>query len=296
MQDFNEEPLGIPSSGFEYMKMTKENANWRERLDKFLDIRKFISDVVNTNTMPEFQGENKTVQFINYGDTELVFVFNVENRKYTLLVGQPATEFGEVETEYENLRRLGKCHKENIVVPIRYFSNGKDMELYVTPYLYQARCVGIEEKDWGMWVPEPQYYFQDFSQESRKIINSSMIAMLIKFFDDKNNLGIGACHIGGGDFVLQKGFEKEKITYENVLRNIKLIAARKLISASLDEYIDRIKQEFSRRTYYKTENQRDKSILINYKCKTPMTLEEIQKGIELGYKLRETQKNNVKLL
>ena len=60
--------------------------------------------------------------------------------------------------------------------------------------------------------------------------------------------------------------------------------------------IDIIKQEFSKRTYYKNENQRDKSILINYKCKTPMTLEEIQKGIELGYELRETQKNSVKLL
>lgn len=82
MQNFDEEPLGIPSSGFEYMKMARENSDWRERLDKFLDIRKFISDVVNTKTMPEFQGNNKTVQFINYGDTELVFVFNVENIHY----------------------------------------------------------------------------------------------------------------------------------------------------------------------------------------------------------------------
>ena len=296
MQSFNEEPLGIPSSGFEYMKMKKEDADWRERLDKFLDIRKFISDVVNTNTMPEFQGENKTVQFINYGDTELVFVFNVENRKYTLLVGQPSTEFGQVRAEYENLRRLGENYNENIVVPLRYFSNEKDLELYVTPYLYQARCIGIEEKDWGMWVPEPEYHFQDFSKENREIINSSMIAMLIKFFDDKNNLGIGACHIGGGDFVLQKGFEKREITYENILKNMKLIAARSFISSSLDEYVNRIKQEFSKRTYYKTENQRDKSILINYKCKMPMTLEEIKNGIELGYELRATQKNNVKIL
>lgn len=50
-----------------------------------------------------------------------------------------------------------------------------------------------------------------------------MIAMLIKFFDDKNNLGIGSCRLGGGDFVLEKGYEDEQITYENILKRMKLI-------------------------------------------------------------------------
>lgn len=117
-----------------------------------------------------------------------------------------------------------------------------------------------------------------------------MIAMLIKFFDDKNNLGIGSCRLGGGDFVLEKGYEDEQITYENILKRMKLIAARELIHISFEEYVRRLKDEFSKRTYYRIEEERDKSVLINYKSRAPMTLEEIERGIEMGYELRERQK------
>lgn len=287
-----DELLGIPSSGFEYIKMLPGQKGVQERLNEFLGITNFLREVVNSKIVPEFQGDNKKIQFINYGDTQLVYVLTVGERKYTLLVGQPTTKFGEVKKEYENLKILGKDNRENIVVPIQYITNNK-RELYVTPYLYQARCIGVEDKEWGIWIPEPEYHFQEFSQKDKSIINSSMIAMLIKFFDNKNNLGIGACRLGGGDFVLEKGFENEPITYENISKRMKLIAARELLPMTLEEYISKLKEEFSKRTYYKTEDERDKSIVINYKAKIPMSVEEIQNGIELGYELRKRHKKQV---
>lgn len=290
----DDEALGIPDSGYEYLNVLPSQEGWKEKTFEFFAIKNFIRDVVNSNTVPEFQGNNMKLQFINYGDMQLVYVILIDERKYTLLVGQPATEFGRVKREYDNLRILGKNNKENIVVPKYYFKDKDDRrELYVTPYLYQARCVGVanEVNKWGMWVPEPEYHFQEFSPKERSIINSSMIAMLIKFFDEKNNLGIGDCRLGGGDFVLEKGFENEEITYENILKRIKLIAARELIHMSLEDYVSKLKEEFTKATYYETEAERDKSILINDRAKIPMSLEEVQNGIELGYELKKRQKN-----
>ena len=71
---------------------------------------------------------------------------------------------------------------------------------------------------------------------------------------------------------------------------MKLIAARELLPMTLEEYVNKIREEFSKRTYYRIEDERDKSVLINQKGQAPMSLEEINNGIELGYELRERQK------
>ena len=282
------EALGIPSAGYEYMRVLPSQEGWHQRINEFFKIRNFLIDVINSNQIREFQGPNKRLQFINYGDTQLVYVLTVGKRMYTLLVGQPATEFGVVKKEYENLRLLGKNNRENIVIPIKYCEDRNNhKELYVTNYIYQARCIGIEDTEWGIWIPEPEYHFREFSQEFKSIINSSMIAILVKCFDDKNNLGIGACRLDGGDFMLEKGFENEKITYESILRRIKLISARELLPMSLKEYVNKIEEEFSKSN---TKKDGDKPMLINHNGKATMSLEEIHKGIELGYKLREKQK------
>ena len=39
--------------------------------------------------------------------------------------------------------------------------------------------------------------------------------------------GICSCKLGGGDFMLQKGWEDETLIIENTLNNLYLIAARK---------------------------------------------------------------------
>ncbi len=284
-----EEALGIFSSGYEYIKMSTKHENTEERLNMHEKIEDFLIKVANSNSIPEFQGKDKRLQFINYGDTELVYVLTVGERKYAMLLGQPCIKFGVVKKEYENLKALGKDNQQNVVVPISYFKDEKSkQELYVTPYLYQARGVGVKGKDWGVWIPEPVYHFKEFTEPEKSIINSSIIAMLIKLFDNKNNLGIGGCRVGGGDFMLEKGFEDGAITYENILKRLKLIAARELVPMSLNEYVNKLKEEFSKRTYYKTE-ERDKTTIINHKARAAMSLKEIQTGIELGYKLRERE-------
>ena len=106
-----EEPLGIPSSGYEYMKVSSEHSDLKSKINEFMDIQDFLVEVANTNTVQEFQGKDKRLQFINYGDTQLVYVLSVGERKYTMLLGQPTTEFGTVKKEYENLKLLGKNNK-----------------------------------------------------------------------------------------------------------------------------------------------------------------------------------------
>lgn len=283
--------LGIPGTGIEYLKLPANQDDLEKRIKEYYEIQDFLAEVANSDLLPEFQGSNKSLQFINYGDTEMVYVLSVGERKYTMLLGQPATQFGTVKKEYDNLKTLGRNHADSVVVPMQYFTDEKRKhELFVTPYLYQARCIGIETRQWGAWIPEPFYRFEDFTREEQSVINSSMIARLIQYFDTKSNLGIGACHLGGGDFVLEKGYENEPVTQENILKRMKLIAARELLPMSLEEYIKRIQDEFSQRTYYHSEEERDKSIQINHKLKSPMTADEIQNGIKLGLQLRERQK------
>ena len=50
--------------------------------------------------------------------------------------------------------------------------------------------------DFGPWyvelLPEPEYHFETFNENDRKIINSTMIAMLIKLYDEEiNSIVIG---------------------------------------------------------------------------------------------------------
>lgn len=286
------ESLGIPGNGFDYINIApKENANeeLQSRIDEFIGISEFLRDIVFERGVPEFEGKNKILRFINYGDTQMVYVLSVNGRNYTLLLGQPTCEFGIVKREHDNLRRLAKSNSENIVAPIHYLqSQDGTRELYVTPYLHQARCIACDEDDgWGVYVPEPDYHFRSFSNEERKVINSSMIALLVKMYDQKNKQGISSCKIGGGDFMLEKGYEDEPLTHENILKRMKLIAARDMVSMNFEDYIKTLRNEFSKRTYYRIENDRDKSILVNHKCRVPMTEEEIAEGIQLGIKLRE---------
>ena len=68
---------------------------------------------------------------------------------------------------------------------------------------------------------------------------------------------------------------------------MKLIAARKLINIKLKDYIDILRQELSKRTYYRSLQERDPSILINIKNRVPMSNEAIEDGIKLGLSLRK---------
>lgn len=283
-----EDSLGIPNYGMHYLEMPLERNSLQYTLAEFEGIHNFINQVASSNTIPEFQGKQKRLQFINYGSTQLVYVLTIdENRQYTFLVNQPVTPFGTGKREFENLRMLSRDNKNNVITPLYYFTdkNNSNRELYVTPYYYQARCVGIEDKEWGIWIPEPEYLFYDFKAQDRKIINASMIALLVKLYDDKREKGLSKVRLDGGDFMLEKGFEDMNINFENILKNMKLIAARELKTMEFDEYISRIRQELSGKI---TENQEMR--IIGEKLKRPIELDEIEDGIKLGLNLREKEK------
>lgn len=287
-----EDSLGIPNYGMHYLKMPSERNSVEDTLEEFMGIHNFINQVASSNTVPEFQGKQKRLQFINYGSTQLVYVLTIdENRQYTFLVNQPATQFGTGKREFENLQMLSKNNRDNVIAPLYYFKdqNSKNRELYVTPYYYQSRCIGVQDKEWGMWIPEPKYLFYDFKAQDRKVINASMVALLVKLYDDKGKKGLSEVRLDGGDFMIEKGFEDYNINFENVLKRMKLIAARKLEPMELDEYISRIRQELSGKV---TDNREIK--VIGKMLRRPLELDEIEDGIKLGLILRERGKEREK--
>ena len=266
--------LGIPNYGPWYLEVNSK----QNELEEFVKVNQFVVSVGQDDRIDI--GDSKRVEFINYGKTQLVFVLTVdEDRQYTLLVNQPAVEFGTGEKEFINLSYLNNRYADVVVKPICYFAyEEENYELYVTPYYYQSRCIGVETTNWGMWVPEPSYYFKKFNREEQGMINSSIIATLIMLYDEDLELAIGKCRLDGGDFMLEKGFESRGYNYANILSNMKLIAARELINIGLSEYIDRLKKECL--------GEVEHYIFLAESLKCKMENDEVNKGIELGLKLR----------
>lgn len=269
--------LGIPNYGAWYIG-TKPNQNAREEM---IEIHKFLKDILVSNEVAEFQGDNRRLQFINYGRTQLVYVLTIdESRQYTLLVTQPSADKGIGKKEFNNLNTLNR--KSNLVIkPLYYFEDGK-RELYVTPYFYQSRCVGVETKDWGMWIPEPTYHFKKYSIQERNIINSAMVSALVSLYNDERKLGLSECRLDGGDFMLEKGFENEFLDIENILKNMKLIAARNLIEMTLEDYISQMRKELL--------GKEEENMVLGRNIKCPMNEKEIDEGIRYGLELRSKSK------
>ncbi len=274
------EKLGIYDNGFVYHSVGKH----QNQVDEFLKTEDFLKWVIENN--PSVFDKHANISFINYGDTELVYVVDESCYKRTLLVGQPCTHFGTVRKEYENLNMLAKTNPDLVVCPTNYFNNAY-REAYLTPYIYQARCIASSEEGYGAYVPDPSYDFVPYSEEDTYIICKSMIANLILLYNQDENLGLASCKIGGGDFILEKEYDKEAHTIENTLKRMHLIAARELITIDLTAYINLIRNEFSQTTYYKNIQERNPSILINHKNRIPMTRDAIEDGICLGLKLRK---------
>ena len=249
----------------------------QDKDDEYKKIKKFLNKYLQLySERKAISIEDLSIEFINYGKTELVYVLSEKSgKRLTLLVKQPAVQLGKVKQEAQNLLALKK-KDENVVAPIDYFQLG-DQELYVTPYINQARCIA-GYGSWGMYIPEPYYRFESFTEEQENIVTSCMIAKLVSLYDFDKKEGICSCKLGGGDFMLPKGWETQKATVEDTLKNIYLIAARKKVKCSFEEYLAIIRDEFSRSTI--TENQKD--LIINLRGRVPMQIEDIEAGIKLG--------------
>ena len=266
------EALGIPNFGPWYLKFRPN----QDVIVEWLKTVNFACSFVSDSNIKELVGDYVDVRFINYGETQLVLVVVVDNKKYTLLVNQPATSYGVGKKEYDNLTELSKVNPDLVVRPIHYHEDG-ERELYMTPYYYQSRCIGVEYNDWGVWKPEPEYHFSNFNDKERLIINSSMVASLIKLYNGK---GLSKVRLDGGDFTLLKCYDKLDLSYDNVLNNIRLIAARDMVDISLDDYIELLKNEL-------LNSGINEYTILGKKPRQLMTEKEIDSGIELGMKLRK---------
>lgn len=273
------EKLGIPDSSYIYHKVS----GTQNLEEEFLKTEEFLNWVLVNH--PEEFDDVFNINFINYGDTELVYVIDESGYKRTLLVGQPAIEFGTVKNEFENLKKLAKKNSNLVICPTNYFSNGC-RESFLTPYIYQARCIASSDLGYGAYVPDHGYGFVVYNTDDTYTICSAMIANLILLYNQDENLGLASCKIGGGDFILEKPYDNEPHTITNTLKRMHLIAARELISIDFNSYIQLLKNEFSQITYYQNIEEKNPHILINCKNRTPMSKEAIEDGIQLGLKLR----------
>ena len=246
-------------------------------LDKYLDYYSIQNGI---------KKEDLDIEFINYGKTELVYVLTEKDgNRTTLLVKQPGIKYGDVYKDYSYLKELAS-NNDNIVEPVDYFTIG-DQELYVTPYINQARCIA-SYGTWGMYIPEPYYRFQSFTEKQQDIVCQCMIAKLISMYNFEKQEGIAKCKLGGGDFMLPRGWENEAPTIENTLNNLLLISCRDKIKCSFTEYINIIISEFSRSTI----NENEDDLIVNLRGRVPISLIDIKKGIKLGKIIIEEKSRN----
>ena len=249
------------------------------RLDEFID---------KATTSGMFKHKNVNISFLNYGRTQIVLLAEIDkDKQYTLVVNQPAVPYGTGRKEYDNLKQLNVVDTELVIKPITYVTNQKQ-ELYITPYYHQARCIGVDTTEWGVWVPEPNYHFKKFTEHERKIVNVSMVAALVKLYDTEKQIGIVKCRLDGGDFMLLKGYEDCPLTYQNLNQHLKLIAARELSHMSIETYLGRLKQELSNNNLKESE-----LMIIGRTLRQPLTAEEIDIGIELGLNSKRKEKASI---
>ena len=263
--------------------------------DEYVNTKLFLQEY-----QKHFASENRVhkrnveIRFINWGMEALVFVLNCKEQNYTLLVGQPRTEFGLLKQQSELLTHFNKIDS-SVIAPIEYFttdSNVYKKELIVTPYVYQARCISTVDAELGMYVPEPKYHFTKFKKDAQSIIKSCIIAKLVSCYDQENNMGLGDVQILSGDFILDKSY-KQNMSYEQTLEKLSLIACRNTVKCSLNEYLDLLKTEFTVNTRQGQSLLGNENFKVSTNFDSPLTLNEVEKGIELGLELRsarETQK------
>lgn len=269
----NNESLGIPNYGPWYI-----NADEGRKEIEFHITNKFIIESLKNLNIDI---NNSKLEFINYGSMELVYVLKTNDEMYTVLVSQPKTGFGKLHSEYNNLIKLNEKHKE-VIKPLIYLSNNKlKKELYITQYLYQARCIGINPmyNKWGIWIPEPNYHYYVLTKEVRKKLNTCMLAEILRLYDDEEKIGLSEISLGSGDFTLNKNLNSVK--EKDIINSLNLIAARKLIKMDYETYIENLTKELT---------SDSKRLICKKNLQDKFTKEEIYDGIKLGNSLRNKDK------
>jgi len=233
------------------------------------------------------KGLHTQLDFINYGNTQLVYLATLFNdnfaKQFTILINQPSTKLETVKNEFDNLQNLFKIDSRFVVEPHVFFTDGKH-SLYATTYIEKARCIYSGYGKWGMFDPKPIYRFIPFSQEVSDSVTSNMVALLVRYYDEKRGVGISRTQLNGDDFILSQGWNQNNPN--TVLENMKLISARGTIKTSFDEYLDILRNEFITGTHYRDETVKRGEMIVNFKSGLPMSEKVIEDGIVLGLSLR----------
>lgn len=253
------EALGINDYDFIYYELNPE----QQPIEEVIKTSEFIeNDFANylKENYPNYYSKNIRIKFINFRHMEVVYVLDNGHKKYTLLMGQPNLEYGRVKNEYDNLKILSK-NNDDVVSPLLYYGNPNyHREVYMTTYYYQARCISYLDEKLGIYVPEPDYHFEEFKEDDKDVIEEVITAKIISLYNQNTHIGLDEFNVNSGDFILEKGFEDTINNVNNVFNDMKVIAARSLVNISLDDYIDLI---YERLAMFDSEN--------------------IDKGIELGF-------------
>ncbi len=239
------EALGIDDFDFIYYELSPE----QQPIEEVIKTSEFIEiDFANylKENYPNYYSKNIKIKFINWGHMEVVYVLDNGHKKYTLLMGQPNLEYGKVKSEYDNLKILSK-NNEDVVSPLLYYgSPGYNREIYMTPYYYQARYISYLDEKLGVYVPEPDYHFEEFNGYKKDIIEEAITAKIISLYNLGTHVGINDFSISSGDFILERGFEDTINNVNSVFNDMKVIAARSLVNMSLDDYIDLIYEKLEK--------------------------------------------------
>lgn len=253
------ESLGIDDYDFIYYELSPE----QQPIEEVIKTSEFIeNDFANylKENYPNYYSKNIRIKFINFRHMEVVYVLDNGHKKYTLLMGQPNLEYGRVKNEYDNFNALSK-NNDDVVSPLLYYGNPNyHREVYMTPYYYQARCISYLDEKLGIYVPEPDYHFEEFKEDDKDVIEEVITAKIISLYNLTTHIGLDKFRVSSGDFILRKGFEDTINNVNSVFNDMKVIAARKLVNMSLDDYIDLI---YERLEKFDSKN--------------------IDKGIELGF-------------
>lgn len=233
------ENLGIDDFDFIYYELEKN----QKPIEEVIKTSEFIeNDFTNylKENYPKYYSKNIKIKFINWGHMEVVYVLDNGHKKYTLLMGQPNLEYGKIKEEYNNLKKLSK-NNEDVVSPLLYYGNiNYQREVYMTPYYYQARCISYLNNKLGVYVPEPDYHFEEFNKHDKDIIEEVITAKIISLYNINTHVGLNNFKVSSGDFILEKGFEDTLNNANYLFNDMKVIAARSLINISPDDYVDLI--------------------------------------------------------
>lgn len=267
--------ISIGMLWYDYVRVKPGDSQQKEFEKIENHMNKYINSYAKKNNV---KLEDIETELVNHGSTEFVYALLVKKQvKCTLLLKQPIVPFGNVYKEMQNLIELSKTNK-NIVAPIDYYAKD-EQELMVTPYIKQARCISCGEDIWGMYIPEPCYRFEKFSNEQEEIVIECMIGKLVSMYDSEKKRGLSRVRFRSGDFMFTKGWETFPPSVATTLHCMLVGAARDFVECSFEDYKNIIRKELLKAG---KENSKNTILQGPYPA---VDKNLIENGIKLGEKL-----------